>query len=90
VTKTSVKDATKDFVVPGVIVAALIALASQALGLIPRPNTQDEDGFRTRLIAVEARQVDMERQWRQDRNDMMLILMEMKASISRIEGKLER
>lgn len=85
---SKVREATNNVVIPTVVALAIIGLAGKALGFINFG--ERDDNLRTRLIAVEVRQVESERQWRQDRNELMLLLMEMKSSISRIEGKLEK
>ncbi len=87
-TRAQIKETTQNVVIPASVALGVLALAAKALGFIPSQGI--DTGVTNRLIAVEVRQVEMERQHREDRNEMLRILMDMQGSIRRIEGKLEK
>lgn len=90
-TKQNVRETTQNVIIPASVALGVIALAAKAIGLVPSLNaSQIDTGIRDRLTAVESRQVEMERRWREDRNDTQRILFEIQGAVKRIEGKLEK
>lgn len=87
-TTQRVKETTQNVVIPVSVALGLIALTAKALGVLPGIDVSA--GLANRVTAVEARQVEMERQWREDRNEMMRVLYTIQGDVRRIEGKMEK
>ena len=102
-TKADVKSTTQNVVIPGsVVVAALAALVTvlQSFGAVPTvadrapPESpallETIAAMKERMAQYEARQVELDRQNREDRANMMALLIELRGDVKRIEGKLEK
>lgn len=86
-TRSSAKEAAKDVVIPGTVALALIALVAKSYGFA---GGNSDDMIRARITAIEARQVEQDRVYREDRNEMMRTLNDLSGAVRRIEGKLEK
>lgn len=82
-TRQSVKDAAQQVVVPTTVALALIALAVRVWAM-PAPSSIDISS------QLGAALVERDRQYREDRNEVMRLLMDLRGDIRRIEGKLEK
>ena len=71
------------------VVAVCTAFASMA-GLIPQINSKSDTDFERRITSLEARQIEIERQAREDRNEIMRAIYDVQGAVRRIEGKLEK
>lgn len=95
-TKADVKSTTQNVVVPGsVVIASLSALVVvlQSFGAVPTVADRGVgalDALKERMAQYEARQVELDRQYREDRANMMTLLIELRGDVKRIEGKLEK
>ncbi len=88
-TRTAAKEAATNIVIPSTVALALIAMAAK-LWASPAPEHQYDDVIKARIAAIEARQVEQDRLYREDRNEMMRTLSELSGAVRRIEGKLEK
>lgn len=85
------KATVKEGAVPVVVVLGILAITAQALGLLPGVGLGSADvrALENRLTAAEARQVDFERMWREDRKEMNSALYQIQGDLREIKGKID-
>lgn len=66
-----------------------VAVGVLALAIQGGIGNRTDSGVANRITALEARQVEYERLWREERNEIRGILREVENAVKRIEGKLE-
>lgn len=78
-------------VIPVSAVVALCTAFASMSGVIPQfGHAKSQDEYERRLTSLEARQIEYERQWREDRNEMLRVIYDVQGAVRRIEGKLEK
>ena len=77
------QEATQTLVVPSSVALAAISLCALAIkSWVPAGDTLNAQ--------LSQALVERDRQYREDRNQVLLLLMEVKGDIKRLEGKLEK
>ncbi len=86
-TKSRAKEAATNIVIPSTVALALIAMAAK---LWASPTPLIDPSIDVRIAAIETRQVELDRQYREDRREFMAALSDINGAVRRIEGKLEK
>jgi hypothetical protein len=87
-TKQSVGKASNIVIPVSAFIAVLTALAS-LYGVVP-PISGTNSDIERRMTVVEVRQIELEKQAREDRNEIMRAIYSVEGAVKRIEGKLEK
>lgn len=88
--KEGVRTTAKEVVMPVSVILACIAFVSHLVGVLPELNAKQPSGVEARMAAIEAREAERERQYREDRNEMLRVIYDVQGAVRRIEGKLEK